>query len=349
MTYECKRCFYKTKLKTDMKRHLNKKVKCPRIIESYKYNEKDLEDLSLIPENDEDILTQDKELYCLSENDIKNSNNKDDVLLYISHHKLKKCLYCDAEYTRFYDLKRHIKNTCKYFNKVSKSEIIESDKNNLKVQNNIQQNITNNNQQITNNITINVYNNTNNNQNSNIVILPFDQNWDVSKIDDKQKLILFLEDRKYSKTMEEILQNEKNLNIILDKDSDLGLIYKNDVEKFINMKSNDIIDKAMSKIYNHLIDFYDEMKDKGYTLTELDSHKEVIEKKFEEFNCNKDKKTKEYVKNILFDIFDKNKDRVIERFIQFNSKDQNDDSDKLENIDLTNIIENNKNIDNDLW
>ena len=349
MTYECKRCFYKTKLKTDMKRHLNKKIKCPRILESYKYNEKDLEELSLIVENDESNLITTKELYCLTENDIKVSNNKDDVLLYISHHKLTKCLFCNAEYTRFYDLKRHIKNTCKYFNtKNNKNEIIESDKSNVKVQNNIQQNITNNNQQITNNITINVYNNSNLAQNGNIVILPFDQNWDVSKIDEKQKLILFLEDKKYSKTMEEILQNEKNLNIILDKDSDLGLIYKNDVEKFINMKSNDIIDKAMNKIYNHLIDFYDEMKDKGYTLTELDSHKELIEKKFEEFNCNKDKKTKEYVKNILFDIFDKNKDKVIERFIQFNAKDQND-SNKLENIDVTNIIESNKNINNDLW
>jgi hypothetical protein len=356
MTYECKRCFYKTKLKTDMKRHLNKKIKCPRILESYKYNEKDLEELSLIFENNESNLITTKELYCLSEDIIKNSNNKDDALLYVSHHKLTKCLFCNAEYSRFYDLKRHIKNTCKYFNKNNKNEIIDSDKsNNVKFQNNIQQNITNNNQQITNNITINVYNSTNNNQNGNIVILPFDQNWDVSKIDEKQKLILFLEDRKYSKTMEEILQNEKNLNIILDKDSDLGLIYKNDVEKFINMKSNDIIDKAMNKIYNHLIDFYDEMKDKGYTLTELDSHKELIEKKFEEFNCNKDKKTKEYVKNILFDIFDKNKDKVIERFIQFNSKEQDNDqsqnSDELENIDLTHIIENNKNNnDNDnLW
>ena len=102
------------------------------------------------------------------------------------------------------------------------------------------------------------------------------------------------------------------------------------------------------EIKEGLIDFYDEMKDKGYTLTELDSHKELIEKKFEEFNCNKDKKTKEYVKNILFDIFDKNKDKVIERFIQFNAKDQND-SNKLENIDVTNIIESNKNINNDLW
>ena len=352
MNYECKRCFYKTSLKTDMRRHLNKKVKCPRILESYKYNEKELEGLSLTPckkdiLEDEGNNNKKKEMLEMGLNEIKKHNDIDEVLMYISLHKLTKCLFCDAEYSRFYDLKRHIKNTCKCvtadFNKDSDKNVDE-----IKIQHNIQ-NITHNNQQITNNITINVYNNTN--PTGNLVILPFDQNWDVSKIDDKQKLILFLEDKKYSKTMEEILQNEKNLNIILDKDSDLGLIYKNDVDKFINMKSNDIIDNAMHKIYNHLIGFYDEMKGKGYILSELDSHKEVIEKKFEEFNCNKDKKTKEYVKNILFDIFDKNKEKVIERFIEFSTLDNENNLVEFskENINDDKCIINKECNNDELW
>ena len=131
--------------------------------------------------------------------------------------------------------------------------------------------------------------------------------------------------------MEEILQNEKNLNVIFDKDTDLGLIYKNDAEKFINIKTNDIIDKTMFKIYNHLLDFYDDIKNKGYKLSELDAQKEIVEKKFEEFNNDKNKKTKECVKNILVDIFDKNKDKVIERFVQFANNGQKSN----------NIIENN--------
>ena len=36
------------------------------------------------------------------------------------------------------------------------------------------------------------------------------------------------------------------------KDTNIGLVYKNDSEKFINMKENDIIDKTMFKIYSHL-------------------------------------------------------------------------------------------------
>ena len=52
--YECKRCFeYKTNLKTDMKRHLKKNIKCPRKLESYKYDENNYyKDGNLIINND---------------------------------------------------------------------------------------------------------------------------------------------------------------------------------------------------------------------------------------------------------------------------------------------------------
>jgi hypothetical protein len=369
--YECKRCFYKTLLKSDMNRHLNRKMKCPRILESYKYNEKDLEILSLTKieinnnfKNEQivEISKNNKKENIIEkiENNIDNINKIEDLLIYISVHKIKKCMYCETEYNRFYELQRHIKKPCKKINfniKIDKNNDNFIDKintcngenlDNNTVYDNINQNtnlnhnlistknMVNYNNQVNsnnvNNITINVYNT--NNTNNNIVVLPFDQNWDVSKIDDKQKLILFLEDKKYSKTMEQILQNDKNLNIIFDKDSDLGLIYKNDAEQFINMKTNDIIDKAMVKIYNHLIDFYDEMKCKGYTLSELDSHKELIEKRFADFNKDKDKNTKDLVKNILVDIFDKNKDKAIERFIHFSNE-------------ITNKVENEVNIDDE--
>jgi len=132
-----------------------------------------------------------------------------------------------------------------------------------------------------------------------------------------------LEDSKYSSTLKELLNNDKNKNVIFDKDNDLGLIYKNEDEKFINMNTAEIMDKTMLKIYNHLIEFYDEIKDKSNNiLPALDPQKNMIIKKYQEYDQNKDKKTKEIVKNIMIDIFDENKDRVIERFIQF--KNQNE-------------------------
>jgi len=140
-----------------MKRHLNRKIKCPRILESYKYNDKDLEELSLTPnKNKEDIKTElsnNKILENIKENikledDVKNINNFDDILKYIKDNKCKKCFYCNLEFSRYYDLKRHITKNCKIFN-INSTKINDS-------KNYIRNNSTNIiNQQ---NIIINIYN-----------------------------------------------------------------------------------------------------------------------------------------------------------------------------------------------
>ena len=49
MYYQCKRCFYNTSKKIDMKRHLDRVIKCHRIIELYKYKDDELDNLSLSP------------------------------------------------------------------------------------------------------------------------------------------------------------------------------------------------------------------------------------------------------------------------------------------------------------
>ena len=46
--YECKRCGHITKQKIEIIRHLNRKKKCLRIINSYNYNENEIEKASLI-------------------------------------------------------------------------------------------------------------------------------------------------------------------------------------------------------------------------------------------------------------------------------------------------------------
>ena len=116
--------------------------------------------------------------------------------------------------------------------------------------------------------------------------------------------------------MEEILKNNKNLNILFDKTSDTGLVYKNDIDKFINIKSDDIIISIIYKLYSHLINFYDEIKNNDF-IKDLDIHKDKIEEKYTDFNNCQSKNIKNYVKNILIDIFDKHKDKITEQFIEF--------------------------------
>lgn len=300
-----------------MKRHLYRKIKCPRNLESYKYNENELIDLSLLPDKKlKDEFKKNKDI--LPEIDLDTIKTLDELLAFIAKYKKKKCMFCSVEYSRIFDLKRHVKGSCKNIlidvNK-NLSKIVKNESN-IEDKTYIQNNIINNiNAQQINNITINVYNDNNTNK---TVIVPFDQKWDVSNFDDNQKLLMLLQDIKFSNTLEKILENEKNQNVIIDKNNNSGLVYKNEDDKFTNMKTNDIIDKAMYKIYNHLLDFYTEMKNKKYNYSNLHEQKKNIEKKYEDY---KNETTKGFVKNILIDIFDKNKEKVIERFLQFNSNE----------------------------
>ena len=69
MVFQCHRCFYYTKNRKDMRKHLNRKHKCSRIIDSYNYKEEKIEELSLINRN---------ELIIIKSNDFISENNNDD-------------------------------------------------------------------------------------------------------------------------------------------------------------------------------------------------------------------------------------------------------------------------------
>jgi uncharacterized Zn-finger protein len=94
--YECKRCFHKTKQKIEMIRHLNKKNICTRSIESYKYNDDDLTELSLV-----------------------NINNCNKFI-----NKKYICKYCNNIFSRNFTLNRHIKS-CKIYKKNNIKEYID--------------------------------------------------------------------------------------------------------------------------------------------------------------------------------------------------------------------------------
>ena len=54
--YECKRCFYNCNQLNDMKKHLNKKIKCIRKLESFNYNDDELYNLLLTKNNNKIIV-----------------------------------------------------------------------------------------------------------------------------------------------------------------------------------------------------------------------------------------------------------------------------------------------------
>jgi hypothetical protein len=88
------------------------------------------------------------------------------------------------------------------------------------------------------------------------ITISFDHNFNVSKIDNNKKLILLLSISKFTKTLEKLLENKVNLNVLIDTTTDNGLVYN---KEFIKMKHNDIIKKTMSKLYKILIDFHNDI------------------------------------------------------------------------------------------
>lgn len=263
--YQCKRCNHKSNQKIEMRRHLDRKFKCSKNIDIFNYDDNILYDISLIKHKNNDNFDL---LSFLKSNkeEVKedNENNENKTEYY--------CKNCDLFFQNKSNLNRHIKK------------------------NNCQTNIINN---ITNN-TVNQQNIININLN---LIKPFDEDWDVSNIDNTLRNILLMSNLKYTKTLEHILDNDNNLNVILHNELNTGIVYKNDKERFKYMNIRDIIDKSMEKLHKHLHFFHEEVKDKNeYQINNeyFNEEKNIIDKKYYDYKNNKSIQTKvqEYITKI---------------------------------------------------
>ena len=229
------------------------------------------------------------------------------------------CNFCNRKFTRGGSLRRHIDlDRCS-----KKDNIINAPGNNIT--NNTVNNNTVNNNTINNTLNINI-----GGLNEKINIIPFDLDWDLSKVDITTKICLFLSTIKYTKTMDEILKNEKNLNIFIKDEKDAGIIYKNETEKLKEMNINEIVDTSMKKLYKYLKQFYEEIKnDNEYSLnlSYLEEELKNVENKYE--NYNESIKTQKTVKDLMINIYDKNKEKTFEIYNDI----INNDNESIKNID----------------
>ena len=255
---ECKRCSHRFSKKSDMLRHLDKKNLCVRNVESYKYNDEDLNNLSLIR-----IYTK----------NIKNTI----------------CSTCNKDFSCSSSLKRHSKK-CSISSNLPISDTISENNNS-----------NNNNSTVDSNIHSTVNSNNVNNVNISININNFDDNWNTDHIDDNLKLVLLLNKTKFTETLKNILKNEVNLNVMIDKTTDSGLVYNNNL--LSSMDINDIVDQSMSKLYKHLCIFKDDLSHSSFNLddTVLNDQIKSAGTKLKEYNKNKD--IKGTVNKFISDIY----------------------------------------------
>ena len=315
--YKCYSCNFLTNHRSNIIKHLNKKKKCERKEENKDYSDEEIFKYSLIPidKNNNIEIKLNKNKTCIRK------DRKEILKELKEYHKnsIKKCKYCNITFDKIKDLKNHILFSCDELeiiddfndNKEDKTD----SKNTFEHKLNSTINTTINN--ITNNIN-NISNITNiesitiNNNITNIYNPPLDfqnKKWDVSHLCEEKKLQLLLHTCKFTKTLEHILLNDSNLNVLIDdEDNEFGFIFANNQIEKVSIK--DIIDQSFFKIYNHLKDFSKETLDNNYIL-----HEEIdkdTEYKFNSFND--DEKIKNFVLDSMSDIYKKHTNKTKDGF-----------------------------------
>jgi len=298
--YICFRCNYTTLRKTSMYNHYERSNKCSKNVDSLKYDNNQIIKYSFIEiDQHKNFDNINKDNHCVKKtteefiNEIKNTY-KD---------KRRTCNYCNKIFSKYKDLEYHLFE-CIYVTNENE------EKNNLSIDNSI-------------NAPTNIYTNCNVNNNTiNINIeLPekglvsFNDNWNIEHLDINTKTLLFMSTVKYTKTLEYILANDTNKNVLLNEDTNTGIIYKG--SEFEEMKIEDIIDKSVLKIYNNLKEMYNEIQennDMNFILdpTIINQNLKLTENKFNEYNSNE--KTKEVVSQIISSIYNQHKDTTEEKY-----------------------------------
>ena len=118
---------------------------------------------------------------------------------------------------------------------------------------------------------------------------------------------------KYTKTLESLLKNKNNHNVIIDKESNSGLVYnKNNIEL---MTLDQICNKSVDKINHHLNQFIDDViKNNIYSIdTDYINHsKKIIRLKHGNYKYNLEDRNS--VNEILINKYDTIKNETIKNF-----------------------------------
>lgn len=295
-TFTCYRCNYQTNHKTSMYAHLNKNIKCHKNINSMKYNDDQIIKYSLSNSDEHNKIIPNYDYKT-----IKNTKEFIDELKITFKNKKRKCDYCNMQFPKFKDLEKHLFNCIRIY-----------ETNNINITNNTD--LSNSNFY---NININVEV-----QNNNKILVPFDNNWNTEHLDNYTKLGLFLSTVKYTKTLESLLENDTNKNVLIDNDSNTGIIYKGGIDdQFKKMNIDDIVNQSMIKLHNHLKEFHEEIKNTNDLNFKIDT--DIInncsvnsKEKFNNFKNNDD--VRKNVTDVLTSIFNKYKEPTKNKYIEIN-------------------------------
>lgn len=197
------------------------------------------------------------------------------------------CKYCLKNYSCNYNLNRHLKQ-CKLKEKKNDNLL-----NKFHLYNNIEIKKYINNFY---NLTILKYFEENKIYNS------FYKSWNISHIDLLTKKLLYISNDKYSDLLRKILENDKNINIIYDKNELYGYVI-NDNKNIEIIEKNKIVNETMKKIVNTFNIFKDQLDDNDKIIDKNLLYKEndIIDDKYNLYLTNNIVSSK--VENIILNLY----------------------------------------------
>jgi hypothetical protein len=283
-----------------MKKHLSRKYKCKRPLNDIK-NEKT--DIELDCESLVRRIIKDEIINLMT------IEKKNIIEMKIQRNK---CKCCNKIFHNKSNLNKHfISGIC--FKKINNNN---NNNNNICIQSN--NNIKINNQQ-NNNYHINNMNIQSSNNNSNIIIINqikgFDEDWNLSNISKDNREKLLLSDKKFTNTLNNILQNKDNLNVVI-KNEDTGFVYINEKKDYEAMQIKNICEEAMDKLYKHLRDFFKETISNNINDIKINIlEKEMIEIDKKYTTYKESLKTKRNVNSCISNIFQEKTEEALDNLI----------------------------------
>jgi hypothetical protein len=316
--YKCYRCNYTSDIKSHIYNHFLKKNKCFENINSLKYNNDQIIKYSLCKnKNNYEKFVNKTSKYNVS----KTTSEFIEELKQTYKNKIKVCKFCNQNFEKYAYLEYHLFECIEI---IDDNNDKSNHKNNITINNNEENNIVNNNiNNINNNINNNNYFIKLNCDKKNIV--SFDDEWSTDHINIDKKICLFLSTFKFTKTLETILENDINRNVLLSDDNKKCIIYKGDEEnEFYTLKSDEIFNKSITKLYKHLKDFENEIienNNKEYVLDKeiINKYAKITDSKIDNYKLNNN--TKESVNNLISNIFNKHKDDIKDKYIEVSNDD----------------------------
>ena len=104
------------------------------------------------------------------------------------------------------------------------------------------------------------------------------------------------------------MKNNANLNVIIDKKNESEMVYKNDIEKYIEMTSQDIVINTMEKLNKQLLQINKDAKDSCMKDC-IDFTRRIITKKYIDYV--NDSNLQKNVSYCVSNIYDKKKDHSV--------------------------------------